>query len=608
MVVVMDAAKDAAARVLQKAFRSRKARAMLAALTSKENLERLKAMFMDDRAKKAGAENNPLYAMGALAQRDALRSHPQVVAALGDAWRLVTAAVGFEGEGLSFHGYSLMNRKLYLACYALEGRANFSPQDFLASLEEDWRHDSQNDGCLDEEDFLRSWFELVDVHVEAIDGQAYANWLREITATVVEVMPEDEDHPVKFRKDTELLELIRQTSTASKAKFTSAKKAWMSAFDERDLPTVLVDPPAADPPPPPPPPDPTPTRAPPPSASASRRQLITPKTDRRPTDSERAAPIEYGEVRGWPRLPTAQRSAHRAHSAGPSPLHASETPFKQRDGVARQIRYGTDGIDRTAQDVLIERMNEDAASAQVTSDPATTSVANASLLEKAQLPQPPRHPPPPADKPPPRPLNASQRSLSARAAASQSAEAAAPGSQSARASSQAKPAGRIGRPPRALPPAAPQRFSSVGSQVLVRQRPPRVLAVEEAPGGPPLQPRQHDAAASRQLTAPVWPLHGPTVPRLVNDAPWAGGGVRNVATAAPTCRTHSQAKDAASVAAAIAVRRAAVLTSILGAEGHLSSGRQSAEVSQWARRSLVTASARGRSSKTGDHVRNAVAE
>jgi hypothetical protein len=169
---------DAAARVLQKSFRSRRARAMFMALTSKENLQRLKGMFLDDRAKKAGAAYNPLYAMGALAQRDALRSHPQVVAALNDAWRLVTAAVGYEGQGLSFDTYAIMSRKLYLACYGLECRADFSPQDFLASLEEDWRHDSQDDGTLDEEDFLRSWFELVDVQVEAIDGHAYARCAR----------------------------------------------------------------------------------------------------------------------------------------------------------------------------------------------------------------------------------------------------------------------------------------------------------------------------------------------------------------------------------------------------------------------------------------------
>ena len=442
--------------------------------------------------------------------------------------------------------------------------------------------------------------------------------LRNITEKVVEVVPAEQGDLVKFRKDAWLLDEIRQTSSVSKAKFLPAKKAWQLAFDERDPPPVPADPPApdppaADPPTPPPAPEPTPTRAPPPSASTSRRQLITPASHR-PSGSERAAPLEYGEVKGWPRLPA--RSTRRAASAGPTPSHDFSSLAKQ-DAVAREITYDEHVPDSGSLEVPVEG-GRDGLPVKLPVAPAAASSASATTSRPSE--QPPATAAPALGNPPPRPLYASKRSLTARAAASSPRErptsAARSGSQSARASSGANGVARAissrsGRPPRALPPAAPQRFSSIGPQVSVKHRPSRAPALNDVLV--PVQPRQVDAASPRQLTAKAQPRGGQiTVPRLVNGAPIGDGRVRNVATAAASFKDHarSSGKDAASIASAIAARRAAVLSSVLGADGKLSSGTQAAQVSEWARRSLVTASARDRhrfySSTVADDARESL--
>ena len=83
-----------AALRLQRYIRSRNAMRSLRSITSKEAIAKLKAMFLDDRAIRAGAASNPLYATGVLAARNALRTDPQVVEALSQAWMAVNEAFG----------------------------------------------------------------------------------------------------------------------------------------------------------------------------------------------------------------------------------------------------------------------------------------------------------------------------------------------------------------------------------------------------------------------------------------------------------------------------------------------------------------------------------
>ena len=683
-----EANRHAAASVIQKSFKKAKARRMFNMLTSRETLDRLKAMFLDDRAKQAGAEQNPLYSMGALAQRDALRSHPEVVEALNEAWRLVTSAVGFEGEGLSFHAYAVMNRKLYLACYSLEASANFSPGDFMSSLEEDWKYDSQDDGVLDEEDFMRSWFELVDVHVEAIDGRAYARWLRDITAQIIETS-EESDEPqaaplVRWRQDVQLLEEVRDSAGVTKSKFAPKRKAWQAAFPERH--------PRAEPPPPATSPDNaeagphmgSPQEAPPPqppnSQNASQqvlRNAQTPRSRRRRGQTHDAllmsTPLEYGLVKGWPRLPVSRSAARRPSSASPAPssLHPVRAPLlvaavegEEGEGgggggggeelsgsaVARKIMCADDEQQDPEESQQPSEQPQDEETEQKPAwrrrqkwpdgQTATIDVSHAdgsrpSQQQRRRLPQQqppppqpqqPQPPPPPPQQPqppPPRqplprqppPANMSQRSMSARAAAvprrDDSDEFIGAGSRQSARSTTAAAVVISGRPqppvqsrgyarapvagpgsargprppPRALPPEAPHAFSSiVDARCRTRQR------HTPAPGVklPALQQQPPSASGGGG--------NGGNGGNGVDDVDDVDAWGNSSALTAPRSplrqpeRLWEAKRAAAAAAAAIAARRAAVLTSILGADGKLSSGTSATAVSEWARRSLHTAS------------------
>ena len=108
-----------AARRLQRFIRSRAARRALRLITSKETIDKLKAMFLDDRAIKAGAASNPMYATGMLSARNQLRMDYHVISTLSRSWDTVRTALGVpDADGLSFDQYREMSRKLYLALQA----------------------------------------------------------------------------------------------------------------------------------------------------------------------------------------------------------------------------------------------------------------------------------------------------------------------------------------------------------------------------------------------------------------------------------------------------------------------------------------------------------
>lgn len=310
--------QEAAAIRLQRFRRSLKSRRAFELLTSRDTLERLKALFMDDRALKAGADKSPLYTMQALSQRDALRHLPRVVEALEAAWVAVREACATSSvyqveprhEALDYYAYIRMSRKLYLACYAEEGASDISPRDFQESAAVEWRVDSGGSGFLNLAAFLQSWFELADVHTESMDGEEYAAFIEKMTAALT---VRDPDGSVRFHTDSELLERVREASGRTTKSFAPVRKAWEDAgFAEKDQ---LPLPPPPDSPPRPPPPPPLPLPPPPPAA---------------PTNF---APIVIGATRGWPRLPVhgpGRRQSRRVgsmipmYTAGPAAAPAEE--------------------------------------------------------------------------------------------------------------------------------------------------------------------------------------------------------------------------------------------------------------------------------------------
>lgn len=237
-----------AALRLQRYIRSRNAMRSLRSITSKEAIAKLKAMFLDDRAIRAGAASNPLYATGVLAARNALRTDPQVVEALSQAWMAVNEAFGSPAgmPGLNHNQYCELSRKLYLACFIVDGSHLISPLDFSSNLETDWSSDTggckPREGMLGEEAFKRSWFELADVYTNAVDAAEYAEFLRGIIATISIV---ESDAPAEDRQqrgqtpmptrsltsDAQLLDLLKKRIPPERHReYRVRRQKWEEAF------------------------------------------------------------------------------------------------------------------------------------------------------------------------------------------------------------------------------------------------------------------------------------------------------------------------------------------------------------------------------------------
>lgn len=229
----VDDPRVAAARFLQRYVRSKKARKAFELLTSRETINKLKALFLDPRAIAAGAEKSPLYSLATLAARDALRTHASVVSALADAWESIQeacslvapdepdtparsisviqrgasrrfSAVGAGDFSLDQASYMRLSRKVYLACAAAERSAEMSPSDFLGIAKADWAAESGGGGCVRQSAFQQSWFELADVYTTAVDGKEYAKWIRNFTAAIID----RSGGKAVFRLDHELLEKV----------------------------------------------------------------------------------------------------------------------------------------------------------------------------------------------------------------------------------------------------------------------------------------------------------------------------------------------------------------------------------------------------------------
>ena len=215
---------------LQRLIRSRAAMRSFRAITTKEAIAKLRGMFIDDRARKAGADTNPLYANAVLASRNALRTDLLVVQALAHFWTNVNLAAG-GSNGLNFDQYCVMSRKLYLACHSLECSHEISPGEFLATLEKDWSTDtggaSMSSGIIDEAAFNRSFFELADVYTDGVDGKEYATFLRKMANSIVD------PKGATWRTDSQLLDHLHGTIPKLMHQvYMMRRRKWEDAFPE----------------------------------------------------------------------------------------------------------------------------------------------------------------------------------------------------------------------------------------------------------------------------------------------------------------------------------------------------------------------------------------
>ena len=128
----MDA--NTAATVVARGWRNREKRRLLRMIP---DMETLRALFLDEEARRAGAESNVLYTGAALKVRAMLRHSTQVRAALTEAWRAIVAPEG--KAGLSRAEYFVMSRKLFLwsRIEAAEG-ADLDVHDAIGTAYKDW--------------------------------------------------------------------------------------------------------------------------------------------------------------------------------------------------------------------------------------------------------------------------------------------------------------------------------------------------------------------------------------------------------------------------------------------------------------------------------------
>ena len=170
MAAAEDATRDTAARVIQRCAKNMKIRRMF------PSMEKLRSLFMDERALAAGAADSVWYKPAALAIREALRTAPEVVQALNDAWEACSAAADSPKE-LTMQSYSIMCRKMYLADKIDDADSEIDPKDCLDTIAEYWADDTGGQSALTEELFKRCWFQLADLNVDTVGADEYAEWL-----------------------------------------------------------------------------------------------------------------------------------------------------------------------------------------------------------------------------------------------------------------------------------------------------------------------------------------------------------------------------------------------------------------------------------------------
>ena len=168
-----------AACVLQRAARNRAARASGRDMLSLwPSLAQLRALYLDEAALKAGAKDSSLYADEVIVQREALRNHPRVVAALQYFWDSIPRR---SPHALSKSEYLVIARKLYLITVLEQGgrgSTSLDAQAWQADAERDFLVDGKNKDHLTLTDFNSAFFQMADLHTNDVSSSSYAGWLR----------------------------------------------------------------------------------------------------------------------------------------------------------------------------------------------------------------------------------------------------------------------------------------------------------------------------------------------------------------------------------------------------------------------------------------------
>ena len=191
---------EAAVKYIQRKWKGRHLRRMLARFPS---IDQLKSMYLDPKAQAAGAATSKWYTGLALAAREHVRLSDEVNDCCREAWIAINeAARHWAGErarevglaakmapddiersvllaqsaldhGLTREVYDVMSQKLYILGKLQEEDDDIDANDMLETAQEDWEDDTGGAPLLTEEAFKRSWFQLIDLHVESIDAEEY---------------------------------------------------------------------------------------------------------------------------------------------------------------------------------------------------------------------------------------------------------------------------------------------------------------------------------------------------------------------------------------------------------------------------------------------------
>ena len=169
--------RTAAAITLQRFVRSRRMRkegkGMLALWPS---LSKLRGLYLDDRAIKAGAKESEMYTDEMIVRRETLRSDNLVQAALEEFWVSVPRLAV---DRLSKSEYMTLARKFYLISMIEEGMADqLDSNGWRTDAEQDFAADAHRKDHLTKSDFFASWFECADLHTKDVSAATYAGWLR----------------------------------------------------------------------------------------------------------------------------------------------------------------------------------------------------------------------------------------------------------------------------------------------------------------------------------------------------------------------------------------------------------------------------------------------
>ena len=169
--------RTAAAVTLQRFVRSRRMRkegkGMLALWPS---LSKLRGLYLDDRAIKAGAQNSEMYTDEMIVRRETLRSNDLVQAALEEFWVSVPRAAV---DRLSKSEYMTLARKFYLITMIEEGMTDqLDASGWRTDAEQDFAADAHRKDHLTKADFYASWFECADLYTKDVSAATYAGWLR----------------------------------------------------------------------------------------------------------------------------------------------------------------------------------------------------------------------------------------------------------------------------------------------------------------------------------------------------------------------------------------------------------------------------------------------